>query len=77
MRHIAPAALDVPEVRAHDVQAAQQGERLVRGVHEGGPVADLREQASAMREEAARSKRNDRERQRCYSAKSRAKKSQK
>ena len=42
-----------------------------------GHVADLREQASAMREEAARSKRNDRERQRCYSAKSRAKKSQK
>lgn len=40
-------------------------------------MADLREQASAMREEAARSKRNDRERQRCYSAKSRAKKSQK
>lgn len=38
-----------------------------------GHVADLREQASAMREEAARSKRNDRERQRCYSAKSRAK----
>lgn len=37
-------------------------------------VADLREQASAMREEAARAKRNDRERQRCYSAKSRAKK---
>ena len=39
-----------------------------------GHVADLREQASAMREEAARAKRNDRERQRCYSAKSRAKK---
>lgn len=42
-----------------------------------GHVADLREQVSAMREEAARCKRNDRERQRCYSAKSRAKKFQK
>ena len=40
-------------------------------------VADLREQANAMREEAARAKRNDRERQRHYSAKNRAKKSQK
>lgn len=37
-------------------------------------MADLAEQAVAMREEAAREKRNDRERQRHYSAKSRAKK---
>ena len=37
-------------------------------------MADLAEQAVAMREEAAREKRNDRERQRYYSAKSRAKK---
>ena len=40
-------------------------------------MKDLAEQASAMREEAAREKRNDRERQRHYSAKSRAKKSRK
>lgn len=37
-------------------------------------MSDLKEQADAMREEAARAKRNDRERQRHYSAKSRAKK---
>ncbi len=37
-------------------------------------MADLAEQAGAMREEAMRAKRNDRERQRHYSAKSRAKK---
>ena len=40
-------------------------------------MADLAEQANAMREEAIREKRNDRERQRHYSAKSRAKKSMK
>ncbi len=38
---------------------------------------DLAEQANAMREEAVREKRNDRERQRHYSAKSRAKKKRK
>ena len=37
-------------------------------------MSDLKEQVDAMREEAARAKRNDRERQRHYSAKSRAKK---
>ncbi|WP_418734813.1 hypothetical protein [Ellagibacter sp.] len=40
-------------------------------------MSDLAEQANAMREEAIREKRNDRERQRYYSAKSRAKKSSK
>lgn len=40
-------------------------------------MSDLAEQASAMREEAARERRNDRERQRYYSAKSRAKKKKK
>lgn len=40
-------------------------------------MADLAEQANAMKEEAIREKRNDRERQRHYSAKSRAKKSMK
>ncbi len=37
-------------------------------------MSDLADQADAMREEAARRERNDRERQRHYSAKSRAKK---
>ena len=37
-------------------------------------MSDLADQASAMKEEASRCKRNDRERQRYYSAKSRAKK---
>lgn len=37
-------------------------------------MSDLKEQANAMKEEASRAKRNDRERQRHYSAKSRAKK---
>lgn len=40
-------------------------------------MRDLAEQARAMREEAVREKRNDRERQRHYSAKSRAKKNRK
>ncbi len=38
-------------------------------------MADLAEQANAMREEAIREKRNNQQRQRYYSAKSRAKKS--
>ena len=38
-------------------------------------MSDLAEQANAMKEEVIREKRNDRERQRHYSAKSRAKKS--
>lgn len=37
-------------------------------------MSDLAEQASAMREEAVREKRNNQQRQRYYSAKSRAKK---
>lgn len=37
-------------------------------------MSDLADQANAMKEEASRCKRNDRERQRYYSAKSRAKK---
>ena len=40
-------------------------------------MSDLAEQANAMREEAVREKRNNQERQRYYSAKSRAKKKQK
>lgn len=40
-------------------------------------MCDLAEQANAMREEAIREKRNNQERQRYYSAKSRAKKKQK
>ena len=40
-------------------------------------MSDLAEQANAMREEAIREKRNNQERQRYYSAKSRAKKKQK
>lgn len=40
-------------------------------------MRELAEQANAMREEAVRERRNNRERQRHYSAKSRAKKSQK
>lgn len=39
-------------------------------------MSDLAEQANAMREEAVREKRNNQERQRYYSAKSRAKKKQ-
>ncbi|MGJ1048728.1 hypothetical protein [Collinsella intestinalis] len=40
-------------------------------------MADLAEQANAMKEEAIREKRNDRQRQRYYSQKSRAKKAAK
>ena len=40
-------------------------------------MSDLAEQANAMREEAIREKRSNQERQRYYSAKSRAKKKQK
>ena len=40
-------------------------------------MADLAEQANAMKEEAIREKRNDRQRQRYYSQKSRAKKATK
>ena len=40
-------------------------------------MSDLAEQANAMRKEAVREKRNNRERQRYYSAKSRAKRNKK
>ena len=40
-------------------------------------MSDLKEQADAMRDEASRRERNDRQRQRYYSAKSRAKKKKK
>ena len=66
MRTLTPQAQAVPPLRPMDVPTAQQ-------LH----MADLAEQANAMKEEAIREKRNDRQRQRYYSQKSRAKKAAK